>query len=74
MFDEVRGGTRSRGGALGYPPERLFEEIAYIAYHFHWPHEEILNLDHLERVRWVEEIGKINKRLNEDRAEHGNFE
>lgn len=36
-----------------------------MAYHFHWPHDEILRLEHRERVRWVEEIGRINRRLNE---------
>ena len=50
---------------IGDPSDRLFEEVAYIAYHFHWPHGQIMNLDHRERQRWVEEIAKINKRLNE---------
>ncbi|MBK0866979.1 MAG: hypothetical protein IJH84_06680 [Saccharopolyspora sp.] len=45
--------------------DRLYEEVAYVAYHFHWPREEILELDHLERRRWVREIANINQRLNE---------
>ncbi len=49
----------------GYPLERLYEEVAYIAYHFHWPLQEILELEHVERRRWVEEIGRINRRLSE---------
>ncbi|MEM9218148.1 MAG: DUF6760 family protein [Cyanobacteria bacterium P01_F01_bin.150] len=49
----------------GYPLERLYEEVAYIAYHFHWDHERILGLEHLERLQWVGEIAKINQRLNE---------
>ena len=52
VFDQVRSGARPGGGAIGYPPERLFEEIAYVAFHFHWPYHEIMNLDHLERARW----------------------
>jgi len=36
-----------------------------VAYHFHWPHESILNLEHAERRRWVEEISVINQRMNE---------
>ena len=44
--------------------ERLYEEVAYIAYHFHWPLEEILRLEHRDRQRWVEEIGKINQQLS----------
>ncbi len=51
----------------GYPLERLYEEVAFIAYHFHWSHEEILELDHAERRRWCEEISKINGKLGEDR-------
>ncbi|MEO8938429.1 MAG: DUF6760 family protein [Burkholderiaceae bacterium] len=57
-----RGGCA--GGALSYPSDRLFEEIAYIAFHFHWPYEEIMNLDHFERARWVHEIVRIVNRLN----------
>lgn len=43
---------------------RLHEEVAYVAYHFHWPHDEILALEHRERQAWVEQIGSINRRLN----------
>jgi hypothetical protein len=49
----------------GYPSDRLFEEVAYIAYHLHWPYEQILLLEHGERQQWVEEIAKINRRLSE---------
>jgi hypothetical protein len=28
--------------------------------------EEILNLEHADRQRWAEEIGKINRELSED--------
>ncbi len=45
--------------------ERLHEEVAYIAYHFHWPREMIMDLEHGERQKWVEEIAKINSRLRE---------
>jgi len=53
------------GGNIGYPSHRLFEEVAYIAYHFHWPYDQIMCLEHLERRQWVEEIARINKRLND---------
>jgi hypothetical protein len=49
-----------------YDTDRLFEEIAYIAYHFHWSLEEILDLEHPLRQRFVEEIGRINERLAEE--------
>jgi hypothetical protein len=51
----------------GYPLDRLYEEVAFIAYHFHWSFEEILNMDHGERQKWVEEISKINRKLSGER-------
>lgn len=36
-----------------------------MAFHFHWPMDTILDLDHRERIRWVQEISNLNKRLNE---------
>ncbi len=51
-----------------YPSERLHEEVAYLAYHFHWSHGEVMQLDHAERQRWVAEVARINQRLNEGRA------
>ena len=37
-----------------------------MAFHFHWPLEQILELEHPERRRWVEQISVINQRLNGD--------
>jgi hypothetical protein len=48
-----------------FPPGRLYEEIAYIAYHLHWSYSEIIQMDHQERQHWVEEVASINKRLIE---------
>lgn len=64
MWPQIRGGDRrARGGILGYPLAELYEEVAYLAYHFHWPMDEVLALEHAERRRWVEEVAKINRRL-----------
>jgi hypothetical protein len=49
-----------------YASDRMFEEIAYVAYHFHWSLEEILDLEHPLRQRFVEEIGRINRRIAEE--------
>jgi hypothetical protein len=49
----------------GHPSDVLFEEVAYIAYHFHWPRDSLLDLSHPERRRWVQEIAAINERLSE---------
>lgn len=51
---------------MTYATDRLFEEVAYVAYHFHWPMDLILDLEHPLRQRFVDEIGKINRRIAED--------
>jgi uncharacterized protein DUF6760 len=51
---------------IGYPLNELHEEIAFIAYHFHWPHNEVMNLEHVERRRWVAEISTLNRRMSEE--------
>ncbi|WP_334312243.1 DUF6760 family protein [Oscillatoria sp. CS-180] len=56
----VRSGVIACGGALGYPSQQLKEEVAAIAYHFHWSLSDILELDHLSRDRWVQAIKKHN--------------
>ena len=65
MLAQVRGGVEWRGGVVGYPLKALHEEVAFVAYHFHWPPKAILDLEHAERRRWVEEISVINQRINE---------
>ncbi len=50
---------------MTYATDRLYEEIAYVAYHFHWPLDTILDLEHADRIRFIEEIGRINRRLSE---------
>jgi hypothetical protein len=42
----------------------MLEEVAYIAYYFHWPLEDILEMEHRDRRQWVEEIGSINQKLS----------
>ena len=39
-----------------------------MAYHFHWPLDQVMALEHADRRRWVEEISAINERLNSDAA------
>ncbi|MER3513613.1 MAG: hypothetical protein C4310_03805 [Chloroflexota bacterium] len=40
---------------VGYPLDSLF----------HWPLEDILNLEHGDRQRFIEEISTINRQMNE---------
>lgn len=65
MRPYLRGGVERPGGIVGYPLKALHEEVAFVAYHFHWPPDAILNLEHGERRRWVEEISAINQRISE---------
>lgn len=51
---------------MTYAAERLYEEVAYVAYHFHWSLDEILDLEHADRQRYVDEIATINRRLTEE--------
>lgn len=57
-------GARPRGGILGYPLDQLREEVAFVAYHFNWGHEDILTMEHAERRRWVAQISALNQRIN----------
>jgi hypothetical protein len=61
----VHAGGDPRGGVVGYPLARLHEEMAYIAYHFHWSRAEVMTLEHAERRRWAREISVLNEQLSE---------
>ncbi len=41
----------------------LHQEVAFLAFHFHWSLDDILNLEHQQRRRWVTEIEKLKQRL-----------
>ncbi|WP_374041312.1 DUF6760 family protein [Massilia sp. IC2-278] len=66
-----RSGGARIGGGIGYRLDQLYEEVAYVAYHFHWPHAELMALDHLERHKWLQEIAKINERINSNGDDDG---
>ncbi|MET7451742.1 DUF6760 family protein [Streptomyces sp. NPDC005574] len=44
---------------MTYATDRLHEEIAYVAYHFHWSLEEILDLEHEDRRRYTQQIASL---------------
>ncbi|MBB5959297.1 transcriptional antiterminator [Saccharothrix tamanrassetensis] len=52
---------------MTYAADRLHEEVAYVAYHFHWSWESILDLEHPDRLRYVAEIARINTRISQGR-------
>jgi hypothetical protein len=47
-----------------YAAERLWEEVAYVAYYLHWPLDTILDLEHPVRARVISEVGKIHQQLD----------
>jgi hypothetical protein len=47
---------------LRYHTDALWQEIAYLAYHLHWPLEELLDLEHMDRVRMVRAVVSLNDR------------
>lgn len=49
---------------MGYPLDQLRREVAFVAYHFHWSHAEVMALEHTERRHWVNEISAINREMN----------
>lgn len=50
---------------MTYAPERLWEEVAYVAYYLHWQMNDILDMEHPVRANMIAEIGKINTTFNE---------
>lgn len=49
-----------------YPAEKIYEEAAFIAYYVHWSRDDIMAMSHRERLRWCDEISKINSKLNQE--------
>ena len=52
---------------MTYSADRIHEEVAYVAYHFHWSLDEILDMEHPDRRRYVAEIANINTRISQGR-------
>ncbi|MEV6793627.1 DUF6760 family protein [Streptomyces sp. NPDC051320] len=52
---------------MTYATDRVHEEIAYIAYHFHWSLEDILDLEHRDRRRYADQIATLVTRASADR-------
>ena len=47
-----------------FPVPVLYEEMAFIAHHFHWSYRDLMQLEHRERRRWCREISRINRALD----------
>jgi hypothetical protein len=50
---------------MQYPAEALWQEIVYLAYHLHWPLDDLLDLEHADRARLVRGVVALNARATE---------
>ncbi|WP_420844442.1 DUF6760 family protein [Magnetospirillum aberrantis] len=60
------GGSPAGQARLTDSSEALYAEIAFIAYHFHWPLADLLAMEHGDRRGWCERISQINRAMNAD--------
>jgi hypothetical protein len=44
----------------------LWQEMTYLAYHLHWDFDRLLDLEHGDRIRMVEEVASLNRRVWEE--------
>lgn len=58
----TRCGGAAIGGVIGYPLNGVYREVAMLGSYAHWTLTEVLDLDHVERCRWVREIGDLAER------------
>lgn len=65
-----------RGGISLYPKDEMYREMAFIAYYFHWDMKEIMELDHMSRLKWCKEISYINEKAgsSDEKKEKSIFE
>lgn len=57
---------------LRYPSEAIWQEIAYLAYHLHWSLDDLLDLEHMDRVRMVRAVVSLNERAWQTVREYAN--
>ncbi len=42
--------------------DEIWQEVAYLAYHLHWGLDPLLDLEHGDRIRLLEEVANLNER------------
>ena len=66
----VRHGVRGRrgrwcpGGIVTYAADQLLEEVAYVACRFHWSLDDVLDLEHPDRDRFVRAVERFTERTD----------
>ena len=46
---------------MTYGPDAIYRDVSYISYHFHWSLDDVLDLEHPQRQRFVDEIERLNQ-------------
>jgi hypothetical protein len=47
---------------IRYPVRTLWDEVAYLAYHLHWSLDDLLDLEHGDRVVLLDAVARMNDR------------
>jgi hypothetical protein len=42
-----------------YPLHQLHEEVAYVAHHLHWSYQDLMGMEHADRLRWVAHAARL---------------
>ena len=56
---------------LSYPAEAVWQETAFLAYHLHWSLDDLLGLEHLDRVRMVRAVVNLEQRSRQEARDAG---
>jgi hypothetical protein len=56
---------------IGHAQSDLWQELTYLAYHLHWSLAELVELEHRDRARLVEHVGRLNDQTWNDALRHG---
>lgn len=56
---------------LSYPAEAVWQETAFLAYHLHWSLDDLLGLEHLDRVRMVRAVVNLEQRSRPEARDAG---
>jgi Family of unknown function (DUF6760) len=40
--------------------------VAFLSYHLHWPHAEVVGLEHRDRRMWATQVSALNDRANSE--------
>lgn len=52
---------------LRYPETAVWQEVTYLAYHLHWDLDDLLDLEHRQRVRLIGMVADVDQHGREGR-------